>query len=210
MSREHTTAMFAGHELGVIVDDGPVPCWRLARPGTDTLAVTITATPQGVVIQCEGAPRKGYTSTIPLSDFVGELDAEYLARMFLTKKWSPTAAEAHFEYLLRVLDADESSDSFDIANDLWQIRERTTAIFDSAVEWNRLLGGLIGTMLTGVGRFDDPMIEENDARVPLDYAPNDVAVLAAVHDRFRALFMQTYRLVERGDVMVPERRTTDE
>ena len=52
--------------------------------------------------------------------------------------------------------------------------------------------------------------EENDARVPLDYAPNDVAVLAAVHDRFRALFMQTYRLVERGDVMVPERRTTDE
>jgi len=207
VSREHTNAMFAGHELGVIVDDGPVPCWRLARPGTNTMAVTLTATPQGVIIQCEGAPRKGYTSTIPLSDFVGELDVEYLARKFLTKQWSPKAAEAHFEYLLRCLDADESGDSFEIAHEMGNIRERTDEMFISQGDWDRLIGGLISTMVTGVGRFDDPMIEENDAIVPLGYAPKDVAMLAAVHDRFRTLFMQNYRLIERDGKMLPEKLT---
>lgn len=193
---KHFRAMLAGHKLKAIAD-GPVPCWRLSRPETNRLAVVITATPEGVVIQCSEQD-KGKASSVPLSEFVGELDSGYLANRFLTKRWSRTAAEAHLEGLIQKLEqlgiVEQCDDASSTADDLRRWRNVDSSLFDSKTDWQRVLGRELGDMLNGVGRFDDPMIEASEAYPPKEFNADEVARLVAIHERFSELFRAAYRL----------------
>lgn len=202
----HFNTMYAGHGLEPVVEDGPVPCWRLTHPSTDAHDVFVTATPKGVVIQCQ-EQRSGRTSDVPLSDFVGELTPDYLARKFLKRVWTRASAEECFEALIQKLDRlgidAMNDDATEMAAALRQKRDRSVTMFDSAGDWQRELAQEIRSMVQGIGWFDDPLVRVSDTRPELGYPDEDVARLVAIHGRFRELFMATYRLVDG----VPVRRS---
>jgi len=142
MNRPELKTMFAGHELAV-VEDGPVPRWRLTRPDNDN-TVLINDTPKGVAICCG---KQWRTSTIPLSDFVGELDPNYLAEKFGLPKRRP---------------------------------EDKNLPEPAGIGWDR---------------FSAVLPEDDEEDAPQEYSAHDLALLAAIHARFRETFMAKYRLV---------------
>ena len=197
---DHYKAMYAQHELEVVTDQGPVPCWRLARSyiysGTFG-PVVITATPEGVVIQCGNDSGRGKVSKMPLSDFVGELEARYLAASFLTKVWNRKQAEALYEDMIRKLDniaLDElSNEAGEIATDLRRLRDRDTSMFDSLVLWEKKLNRHLEDLVVGPGGGEnDPLLDESEVYPALDYNEDAAARLVAIHDRFRTLFLNKY------------------
>jgi hypothetical protein len=202
----HYITMFAGHTLAVIVDDRPVKCWSIRPPNiTDFNSVMVTATPAGVVLQRIDRKR-GMPSDIPLTGFVGELDPGYLAEKFLTKQWTRESAARHFEALIRKLEllaTDGHEDAAESAAELRRLRLRDTTMFDSHGEWEKNLASELDSLIDGIGRFDDPMIDASDRTPPLEYVADDVARLTAIHGRFRDLFMAAYRL-EDGEVVKRE------
>jgi len=196
---EYFNAMFSRHELEVVTEGGPVQCWRLARPNTDTNAMLITATPEGVVIQYV-KEKAGKTSTMDLATFVSETDACWLADQFLTKQWSPEAARGHLKgMLLTLMMVEAETETYhiiasDLAASLRHKREHEPQLFDSAAEWQKNLSEELDAMI-GVDQYGDQLIDESEAFPPLTFDAEDVAQLCAVHDRFRDLFMARYRIV---------------
>ena len=191
---EHTT--FAGHELVAVVDDGPAPCWQLKDPNnpSEHTTVLITATPKGVVIQCD---RLNATSTLTLTDFVGQLDEDYLKSQFLQRKWSPMRARECFGDILRNLDqlndlgVEEAGEQ---AEKLRRLRRSTQEMFASPEAWERYLGDLIGDMVDGVGRFSDPLIETSQTVPEMAYDHEEATKLVSIHNRFREEFLHAYRI----------------
>ncbi len=191
-STEHLLKVFAGHELETVVEDGPVPCWRLTRPDAPNADVLITSTPGGIVLQCKGLGlKKGRTSDMTLGSFVGELEPDYLASKFLTRKWCPITAAVHFSGLLRKIEADGDEDDWNLADKLRAKRRTDSSIFDSMELW---YAGLSADLDPLVER-DSPLLDRGDITPPAEYPSEQIHLLTALHTRFRETFMAAYRLV---------------
>ena len=78
MNRPELAKTFAGHELAT-VEDGAILRWQLAAPDAAEHTVCIAEMPKGIAILYQHQWR---TSTIPLADFAGELDRNFLAESF--------------------------------------------------------------------------------------------------------------------------------
>jgi len=185
--------MFAGHVLAV-VDDGSVVSFEMKQPGSKYNDIIITSTPRGVILQY--AP-SGAMSSMELSDFVSEMEPNYLATKFLQPKWSPEAARSHLDSLIQdltQLGRDGIDEGYEMAEELRTRKHAFSGIFDSPAEWQKHLGDLLGDMIHGAGQFSDPLIDESEAYPPLAYDQEEVGKLTAIHDRFRKLFLKTMRL----------------
>lgn len=201
---EHYVTMLAGHTLAVIVDDGPVRCWWLKHYEINGPSAAVSTTAHGTILIEVGT--RQWTGTIPLSDFVGELDPGYLATKFLKKQWTRASAERHFAGLIRKLEllaTDGLDDAAESAAELRRLRRLEPSMFDSHGEWEKNLASELDALVNGIGRFDDPMIDASERTPPLEYVADDVARLTAIHGRFRELFMAAYRL-EDGEVIKRE------
>jgi len=199
--------MFAGHTLATVADDGPVYCWRLeCEPGRRTYMVEITSTPEGIHITGDTIPahdRGGVIARQSLEWWAGELDADYLAGKFLKREWTVEAAQQHLDSLIAKLDAsgiDGLDDAHQMATELRRIKADQPEVFDSAASWQKVLHDRIDEMVHGIGRFDDPMIDADDAYPSHEHRRSDAALLAAIHSRFRTLFMERYKFEDRKPV----------
>lgn len=191
---EQITEMFAGHTLVAISDDGQVLCWlMMSNPHQPSATVEITITPEGIHLMGAGVPcqdRNGIQAQKPPEWWVSEASPEYLARNFLTTTWNRDEAQRHFRWLQAQVQAriDEGADAEELLHNLQQ--DDGEDPFVSAIAWERSLGEALADLV------DNNVIDSTEIHPNEIYDPKDVALLAAIHQRFRALFMETYTLAE--------------
>ena len=189
---EHNKLMFTGHEL---VED-QAQCWHLRNPENPHNPVTVTVTDDGVMLQYPWHPG-GQVTKMRLADFVSEITPEYLAGWFLRKRWSRVGAEKHYDALVQQMEQlgiDGIDEGYQMAEELRDRKQLRPEMFDSIVQWQKHLGDLLEEMINGIGRFSDPLIEADEAYPSPEHDPDEVSKLAAIHDRFRELFMASYRI----------------
>jgi len=191
---KHYTKMFADHTLVIIQDEGQVLCWQLASPAWSH-NIEISVSPIGVHLMGDsiGHPY-GLQVKQDLAWWVSEADPTYLAEEMLTKGWNPEIAQRKAEEILQQCvdwEADTPNAKVTLTK-MWEacINSGEGCYSKSLLDWEQAFGSAIATSV-------DCDILEREQCYPDDvYDPADVAMLSAIHDRFRTCFMEQYRLVD--------------
>ena len=196
-SLEQQLEWFKDHELIKLSDNEEV-CLRnnddsfrvsmylLKKPGTWNYSCQITFSPAGIAIQGDITPEDNNGSCSrgkSLEWFAGELSPDYLASKFLRRKWSEELCKRDLnrrigeaQELYEVQKADNDERAEDTSAELEQLHRLHLAAFFGEHNFYQACER---------EGFDD-----GDDLPGWGYAPQEVAILAAIQQTFRRLYWE--------------------
>lgn len=182
----------AEHRLTPLLRDTAVQCWRLLDDNNPQSDMEITLTPSGVTLVCNAFRQPVMHAGMFLTEFMGEMDAKYLARRFLTKQWSPRHAEDFLTEMKTTLVLYAKSEDPERAREALGFLEELNNCgafgdpFESALAWQRDFGQIIEDMV------EKDLFDLSECYPPEVYPTDHVGLLAAYQYRFREQYMKHY------------------
>lgn len=202
MNLDQYKPLVAQHKLEAVQDVGPVKCWRLFDTSNPHRDMEVTITPSGVTLVCNAFRKPVMHSGFTLTEWVSESNPKYLARRLLFKEWDPQVAEDYLTeikatvglYALSEKDPDRKQNARNIHDEIAEGIENNLFCFDTALTWQRDVGAILEDVVNG------DFMDSSEVHPSEVYRADQVGLLAAYHDRFRALFMQQYDTLDNEPV----------
>lgn len=193
--RKRCDESFAAHELRVLGENFEVQAYRLQRSGSTVRLVDVVCTRVGVVLA--GDLDLGGTGAVvahgyDLLWFTSDLEPDYLASKFLHTQWTAEAVERHIrgniEHLReQVTYAYEADDGRHTPRD--EVLARCARL-ERMVDAEEGLGSPQEYDSVWSSEWEEDDGDHEWVYPCYDYDPLELATLAAVHARFRALWLQ--------------------